>query len=118
MSQKPSQGRDPNRLSERVDTLLKRQQENWQRTAEEVPLLTEIVEYDAGDASTGALAREKTFAADIERVLVLRLLAEMNKQIATLRAELEQALRRSVRLAVEHALAAPKATADKLIGGE
>ncbi|MSQ49604.1 MAG: hypothetical protein EXR30_04355 [Betaproteobacteria bacterium] len=118
MTQKPSQGRDPNRLFERVDALMKRQQESWQRTAEEVPLLTEIVESDPGEASPEVLAREKTFAADIERVLVLRLLAEMNQQVATLRAELERTLRRSVRIAVEHAFAAPKATADKPVVGE
>ena len=44
-------------------------------------------------------------AEDIERVLLVRLVPEANKQIASLRSELEKGLRRSVRDAVEHALA-------------
>lgn len=108
-----SDGRDPNRLIKRVDALMKRQQEDSQRTVEEVPLLTEIVEHEAKEASPGALPGEETLAADIERVLVVRLIPELNKQIARLRSELEKELRRSVREAVEHALAARKANPDK-----
>ena len=44
---------------------------------------------------------------------MVRLVPELNKQIAGLRSELEKELRRSVREAVEHALAARKANPDK-----
>ena len=108
-----SEGRDPNRLIERVGALMKRQQEDSQRAVEEVPLLTEIVEHEAAAAAPEAVRAEEALAADIERVLVVRLVPEMNKQIAVLRAELEKELRRSVRAAVEHALAARKANPDK-----
>jgi|GEM_PF-4149187 len=109
-----SDERDPNRLIQRVDALMKRQQEDTQRAVEEVPLLTEIVEQEAAKTATaGALPGEETLAADIERVLVVRLVPELNKQIAALRAELEKELRRSVREAVEHALAQRKANPDK-----
>lgn len=113
-----SEERESNRLIERVDALMKRQQEDSQRAVEEVPLLTEIVEHEAAAAAPGALPGEGTLAADIERVLVVRLVPELNKQIAGLRSELEKELRRSVREAVEHALAARKATADKPVGKE
>ena len=103
-----SDGRDPNRLIERVDALMRRQQEDTQRAVEEVPLLTEIVEHDPAAAAASA-ARDEALAADIERVLVVRMVPELNKQIAALRSELEKELRRSVREAVEHALAARKA---------
>jgi hypothetical protein len=108
-----SGGRDSNPLIGRVDALMKRQQEDSQRAVEEVPLLTEIVEHEATPAAPGVLPGEETLAADIERVLVVRLVPELNKQIAALRGELEKELRRSVREAVEHALAARKANPDK-----
>ena len=104
--------RDPNELFARVDALVKRQQEDSLRTVEEVPLLTEIVEHDPAAAAASAV-RDEALAADIERVLVVRLIPELNKQIAGLRSELEKQLRRSVREAVEHALAARKANPDK-----
>ncbi len=113
MSEKTGDGRDPNRLIERVDALMKRRQEDSRRAVEEVPLLTEIVEHEAVAAPAGALPGEKTLADDIERVLVVRLVPELNKQIAGLRTELEKELRRSVREAVEHALASRKASPDK-----
>ena len=116
MSEKTGDGRDPNRLIERVDALIRRQQEDTRRAVEEVPLLTEIVEHEADAAAAEALPGEKTLAADIERVLVVRLVPELNKQIAALRTELEKELRRSVREAVEHALAARKAGTDKPAG--
>jgi len=103
------EGKDANQLIARVDQLIRRQQEDSLRSVEEVPLLTEIVEHEAGAAPAEALPGEKTLAADIERVLVVRLIPELNKQIAGLRSELEKQLRRSVREAVEHALAARKA---------
>ena len=107
-----SDARDPNQLIARVDQLIKRQQEESLRAVEEVPLLTEIVEHDPAEAAAAA-ARDEALAADIERVLVVRLIPELNKQIAALRSELEKQLRRSVREAVEHALAARKAERQK-----
>ncbi len=104
--------RDSNQLFARVDALMKRQQEDSLRAVEEVPLLTEVVEQDAAAAAERA-ARDEALAADIERVLVVRLIPELNKQLAGMRSELEKELRRSVREAVEHALAARKATPDK-----
>ncbi|HUN67942.1 MAG TPA: hypothetical protein VMU46_04035 [Burkholderiales bacterium] len=104
-----SDSRDPNPLVRRVDALIKRQQEESQRAVEEVPLLTEVVAHEGiAQALAAAAQDDATLAADIERVLVVRLVPELNKQIAALRAELEKELRRSVREAVEHALAARK----------
>jgi len=107
-----SPARDPNHLFARVDALMRRQQEESLRAIEEVPLLTEEVAQDAA-AESAARARDKALAADIERVLVVRLVPELNKQIAGLRAELEKALRRSVREAVEHALEARRKNTEK-----
>jgi hypothetical protein len=108
-----TESRDPNRLIERVDALMRRQQEDTQRAVEEVPLLTEIVAHDAVPAAPEAVQADKALAADIERVLLVRLIPDVNRQIAVLRSELEKELRRSVREAVEHALAARKAKPDK-----
>jgi hypothetical protein len=108
-----SDNRDPNRLIARVDALMKRQQEDSKRAVEEVPLLTEVVAHDVAAQGPEAAREEKALAADIERVLVVRLIPELNKQIAGLRAELEKELRRSVREAIEHALAARKANPGK-----
>ena len=110
MSEERNESKDANRLIARVDALIKRQQEDTLRAVEEVPLLTEVVEQDPAAAAASA-ARDEALAADIERVLVVRLVPELNKQIAGLRSELEKQLRRSVREAVEHALAARKANA-------
>lgn len=104
--------RGPNPLIARVDALMKHAQEESLRAVEEVPLLTDVVEHDA-KAAAAAAARDEALAADIERVLVVRLIPELNKQIAGLRSELEKQLRRSVREAVEHALAARKAESGK-----
>ena len=104
--------RVPNPLIARVDALIKRAQEDSLRAVEEVPLLTDVVEHNA-KAAAAAAARDEALAADIERVLVVRLIPELNKQIAGLRSELEKQLRRSVREAVEHALAARKAKPEK-----
>jgi len=108
-----SDSRDPNRLIARVDALMRRQQEDTRRTVEEVPLLTEIVAHDAAPAAPEAVPVETALAADIERVLLVRLIPDLNKQIAVLRSELEKELRRSVREAVEHALAARRAKPGK-----
>jgi hypothetical protein len=105
-------GKDANQLIARVDALMKRQQEDSLRAVEEVPLLTEIVEDNPATAAENR-KRDVALAADIERVLVVRLIPELNKQIAGLRSQLEKELRRSVREAVDHALAARKAGPDK-----
>jgi len=107
-----SDGKDTKNLFARVDELMKRQQEDSLRAVEEVPVLTEEVAQDAA-AESAARARDKALAADIERVLVVRLVPELNRQIAGLRTELEKELRRSVREAVEHALAARRAHTEK-----
>ena len=112
-----SESRDPNPLVKRVDALMKRQQEDSQRAVEEVPLLTEIVGHVHAAQSPAAAREGEALATDIERVLVVRLVPELNKQIAALRAELEKELRRSVREAVEHALATRKAKSGKPGGG-
>jgi hypothetical protein len=115
VSEQQNGGKDANPLIARVGELMKRQQEESLRTVEEVPLLTDIVERDPAAAAANAAiaARDEALASDIERVLVVRLIPELNKQIAALRAELEKELRRSVREAVEHALAARKANPEK-----
>lgn len=113
VSEKPGEGRDPNQLFARVDALMKRQQEDSMRAVEEVPLLTEVVAHGAQAATPEAIHAETALAADIERILVVHLIPELNKQIAGLRSEMEKELRRSVREAVEHALAARKANPDK-----
>ena len=113
MTEKDNAGKDPNQLFARVDALMKRQQEDTRRAVEEVPLLTEIVAHDETAVAPGPADAEKALAADIERVMLVRLVPEVNKQIASLRSELEKGLRRSVREAVEHALAERRAKPDK-----
>jgi hypothetical protein len=112
MSDDGAAGKDPNQLFARVDELMRRHREDSQRAAEEVPLLTEVVDQDPAAAAARAL-QDEALAGDIERVLVVRLIPELNKQIASLRTQLEKELRRSVREAVEHALAARKANTGK-----
>jgi hypothetical protein len=110
VSEERGDGKDANQLIARVDALMKRQQEDSRRAVEEVPLLTEVVAHDAAPGSPAAEKAEKALAADIERVLLVRLIPELNKQIAVLRGELEKEMRRSVREAIEHALAGRKST--------
>ena len=112
MSEQRDTDRELNPLFERVDALMRRQREDTQRAVEEVPLLTEIVDPEAAAASPGKADEGEALAADIERVLVVRLVPELNRQIASLRAELEKELRRTVREAVAHAMAARKAKPD------
>ena len=107
-----SDEREPNPLIQRVDALMRRQHEDSQRAVQEVPLLTEVVEPEAA-ASREARQADEALVEDIERVLLVRLVPELNKQIAALRGELEKELRRAVREAVAHALAARKANPDK-----
>ena len=96
---------------------MRRQQEESQRATEEVPLLTEIVAHDAVPAAADAAPADKLLAEDLERVLVVRLIPELNRQIATLRAQLEKELRRSVWEAVDHALATRKPKPGRTGGG-
>ena len=104
--------RDANLLVKRVDALMRRQQEDSQRAVQEVPLLTEVVEHDPAVAAEKKRADE-ALVEDIERVLLVRLVPELNKQIANLRGELEKELRRSVREAVAHAIAQRQSRPDK-----
>ena len=113
MTDNEAPGKDANQLIARVDALMKRQQEDSRRAGEEVPLLTEIVAHDGTAATSEAENAEKALAEDIERALLVRLVPEVNRQVASLRAELEKGLRRSVRDAVEHALAERKAKPDR-----
>lgn len=102
-------GKDPNQLFARVDALMRRQQEDSQRAVEEVPLLTEIVAHDERPGKPTAADADKALAEDLDRILLVRLVPEVNKHVASLRAELEKGLRRSVRDAIEHAIAERKA---------
>ncbi len=95
--------KESNRLIERVDALMRRQQ---QESQQEVPVLTEVVEPDASAALPPADVRSDAFAADVERALIARLAPELDRRLASLRAELEKEMRRAVREAVAHALAA------------
>jgi hypothetical protein len=105
MSDKPAEGREPNPLIQRVDALMRRQQEDSQRVVQEVPLLTEVVEPEAAPAAREARQADQALAEDIERVVLVRLVPELARQIAVLRTELEKELRRAVREAVAHAIA-------------
>jgi len=94
--------REPNRLIDRVDELMKLLRE----AREEVPVLTEIVEGEAPPPPPAPGASEEALAADLERALVARIAPELDRRLAGLRAELEKELRRAVRDAVAHALVA------------
>jgi hypothetical protein len=100
--------REPNPLVARVDALLRRHQEAAQRIEEDVPVLTELAEPDAGPAP-GAAQGDDPLAGDLERALIARLAPELDRRLAGLRADLERELRRAVREAVGHALAARRA---------
>jgi hypothetical protein len=85
------EARDVNPLVERVDALLKRHQEAAPAGAEDVPVLTEIVEPEAGAAE--ALARE------LERAVLQRLERELQPLLAaTLRAAVAAAVKRELEL--------------------
>lgn len=107
MSETEKPEREANPLIQRVDALMKRHQEESQRAVEEVPLLTDVLEHDA-PVEKDRVAADEALASDIERVLVVRMVPELNRQIAALRGELEKELRRTVREAVAHAFAARK----------
>ena len=96
--------RDANPLVKRVDDLIRRQQEDSQRAVQEVPVLTDVVE-PAAAAEREARKGDEALVEDIERALLVRLVPEINRQIAALRGELEKELRKAVREAVAKAVA-------------
>lgn len=100
--------REPNALFRRVDELARQSQAAAQ---EEVPLLTEIA--DPAAPVPGAAIDEESLAADLERALVARLAPELDRRLTALRSDLEKELRRAVRDAVAHALAARRAEPPK-----
>ena len=102
-----SDDKEANLLVGRVDALMRRQQEDSQRAVQEVPLLTEVVEPDKALTDESKKA-EAALADDIERILLVRLMPELNKQIAALRGELEKGLRKAVRDAVVEAILAAR----------
>lgn len=95
-----SESKENNPLIRRVDALIRRQQEDSQSA---VPLLTEVVE--PAKATREMRKAEEALVEDIVRMLLLRLMPEVNKQIALLRAELEKELRKSAQEAVTRAVA-------------
>ena len=107
-----SEERESNPLIRRVDALMRRQQEDSQRTVQEVPLLTEVVEPDAA-AARAAKRGDEAFIEHIERALLVQLVPELNRLIAALRAELEKELRKAVRQAVARAVSTRKTKPDK-----
>lgn len=103
-----SAGRAHNPLISRVDALLRSHHEAAQRVEDEVPVLTEVIE-QGGSAAPGAPgAAEDALAGDLERSLIARLAPELDRRLTSLRADLEKELRRAIREAVAHALAARK----------
>jgi hypothetical protein len=98
--------REPNALFRRVDELARQSQEAAQV---EVPLLTEIADPSAPAPGAAPALDEEALAADLERALVARLAPELDRRLTMLRADLEKELRRAVRDAVAHALAARRA---------
>lgn len=97
-------GREVNPLIRRVDELIRRHQESTQKAVEEVPVLTEVLEAAAPAPAEAPL--DQALGADLERILLARLVPELDRQVAALRGELEKDIRRIVREAVAHALAA------------
>lgn len=96
--------RDVNPLIKRVDALMRRQQEDSQRAVQEVPLLTEVVEPEAGAAAKDGKQADEALIEDIERAVLVQLVPELNRQIAALRSDLEKELRKAVRQSVAHAI--------------
>lgn len=101
--QKP---RESNPLFQRVDDLLRRSQEAAQ---DEVPLLTVVADPAAAPPPAAPELNEEALAADLERALLARLAPELDRRLTALRADLEKEVRRAVRDAVAHALAARQA---------
>ena len=103
-----SEDKEINPLIRRVDALMRRQQEDTQRTVQEVPLLTEVVEPEPG-ATRDSKKADEALIEDIERAVLVQLVPEFNRQIASLRSELEKELRNAVRQSVTHAVSHRKA---------
>ena len=99
-----SEERDINPLIQRVDALMRRQQEDTQRAVQEVPLLTEVVEPEAAAAARDGKGADEALIEDIERAVLVQLVPELNRQIAALRSDLEKELRKAVRQSVAHAV--------------
>ncbi len=113
---------DLNPLVERVDALLKRHQESRRGTAEDLPVLTEIIDPDSMKRAPGvdqaaleAIAVEleravlERFGPEIDRVIEHRLgrtLTELTEQlIRNMRQELTTSVRQMVREAVAASVA-------------
>lgn len=92
---------ESNPLIRRVDALIREQQES---AVQEVPLLTEVVEPESREARKA----DEAFIENLERALLVRLMPEINQQIASLRSEFEKALRKAVHDAVTKAVAAAR----------
>ena len=90
---------DANPLVQRVDALLRRQQDASTSGEEDVPVLTEIVEPGAAQA----------LAFELERAVLQRLEAELPQALAA-------ALRAAVAAAVKRELEARKLDPDSLAG--
>jgi hypothetical protein len=106
MSADDSDSRETNPLIRRVDALMRRSKEVAQ---EEVPVLTEVADPGAPPPPAEPVLDEEALAGDLERALMTRLAPELDRRLTTLRADLEKELRRAVRDAVAHALAARQA---------
>jgi hypothetical protein len=98
---------ESNPLIRRVDALIKSREEDSQRAGQEVPVLTEVVEPDTAATRENKRA-DAALIEDIVRLLLVRLMPEVNQQIASLRAELEKELRKSVHDAVTKAVTAAR----------
>ncbi|HEU0306830.1 MAG TPA: hypothetical protein VFR30_07670 [Lysobacter sp.] len=81
-------GRDTDPLVQRVDALLKRNQESAGSPADDVPVLTEIVSPSANAASALAL--------ELERAVLARLEKELDGTLAALRTVLRDAVAAAV----------------------
>lgn len=91
--------RDADPLVERVDALLRRQKEAAPGSADDVPVLTEIVQPGAAEA----------LAIELERAVLKRLEAELQPLLA-------ETLRAAVAAAVKRELEARKLDADSIAG--
>ncbi len=102
--------REPNALFRRVNEVVRQTQAGEE---EEVPLLTEIADPAATASGAAPALDEEALAADLERALVARLAPELDRRLTVLCADIEKELRRAVRNAVAHALAARNAEPPK-----
>ncbi len=101
--------REPDALFRRVDEVARQ----TQAEEEEVPLLTEIADPAAPASGAAPALDEEALTAHLERALVACLAPELDRRLTVLRADIEKELRRAVRNAVAHALAARNAEPPK-----